>query len=121
MLIENRKGLVGESTLTPATGTAERAATLTMQGRRTGNRRITLGPIKPTMLPISSVNCACKVTPHIAVDGSVYKTGTRHKSAFDGRTTRHPGYEISLQCRRRLEEVFGWAKVSAGLSKFKLK
>jgi len=35
-------------------------------------------------------------------------------------TTRHPGYDISQRCRKRIEEVFGWAKASAGLTKFKL-
>jgi hypothetical protein len=61
------------------------------------------------------------VTPHIAVNGTVSKTGKRRKTAIDGRTTRHPGYEISLRCRKRIEEVFGWTKSSAGLTKFKLR
>jgi hypothetical protein len=52
---------------------------------------------------------------HIAVNG------TRRSTAIDGRTMRHPGYEISLQCRKRIEDVFGWVKASAGLTKFKLK
>jgi len=33
------------------------------------------------------------------------------------RTTRHPGYAISLRIRKRIEEVFGWSKSSAGQSK----
>jgi hypothetical protein len=35
------------------------------------------------------------------------------RSAIDGRTTRHPGYAISLRIRKRTEEVFGWSKSSA--------
>ena len=31
-------------------------------------------------------------------------------SAIDGRTTRHPGYVISQQKRKRVEEIFGWIK-----------
>ena len=38
-------------------------------------------------------------------------------SAIDGRTTRHPGYAVSLRIRKRIEEAFGWAKTVAGLRK----
>ena len=31
-------------------------------------------------------------------------------SAIDGRTTEHPGYAISQQKRKRVEEIFGWLK-----------
>ena len=43
------------------------------------------------------------------------------KTAIDGRTLRHAGYAISLRCRKRIEEVFGWIKSSAGLRKVKLR
>jgi hypothetical protein len=36
------------------------------------------------------------------------------RSAIDGRTTRHPGYAASQRIRKRIEEVFGWTKSSAG-------
>ena len=49
------------------------------------------------------------------------KTGKRRKTAVDGRTTRHAGYDISQRCRKRIEEVFGWIKGSAGLAKVKLR
>ncbi len=39
---------------------------------------------------------------------------TRRRSAIDERTTRHVGYSISQQVRRRIEQVFGWAKTVAG-------
>ena len=38
-------------------------------------------------------------------------------SAIDGRTTRHAGYRTSLKIRKRIEEVFGWAKTVGGLRK----
>ncbi len=38
-------------------------------------------------------------------------------SAIDGRTTRHAGYKLSQVIRKRIEEVFGWAKSAAGLRK----
>jgi transposase len=122
VLMENRNGLVVDSTLTCATGTAERDATLTMLDRSPSTERITLGADKAYDITdfIGELR-ARKVTPHIAVNGTVSKTGKQRKTAIDGRTTRHPGYEISLRCRKRIEEVFGWTKSSAGLTKFKLR
>jgi len=40
---------------------------------------------------------------------------TRH-SAIDGRTTRHKGYALSIQHRKRIEEPFGWAKTVGGMA-----
>jgi len=48
-----------------------------------------------------------KVTPNVAMK----KTG----SAIDARTTRHPGYAVSLRKRKLVEEIFGWAKTVGGL------
>ncbi len=61
------------------------------------------------------------VTPHIAIDGHLSKTGKPRKTATDLRTTRHAGYAVSQRCRKRLEEVFGWIKASADLAKVKLR
>lgn len=47
------------------------------------------------------------VTSHIAQNTS------NRRSAIDGRTTRHDGYEISQKKRKRVEEVFGWTKTIA--------
>jgi hypothetical protein len=57
------------------------------------------------------------VTPHVTIDGRVSKKGVVRKTAVDGRVTRHPGYGISLVCRKRIEEVFGWIKAQAGRAK----
>jgi hypothetical protein len=57
------------------------------------------------------------VTPHIAKNDTVTKTGKRRRSAIDARTTRHPGYAASQRVRKRIEEAFGWAKTVAGLGK----
>jgi hypothetical protein len=32
------------------------------------------------------------------------------RSAIDSRTTRHPGYAVSQQQRKRIEEPFGWGQ-----------
>jgi hypothetical protein len=42
-------------------------------------------------------------------------------SAIDGRTTRHPGYEMSLSRRWLVEKVFGWLKQTAGIRQVKLR
>ena len=54
---------------------------------------------------------AFNVTPHIA------QNTTGRRSAIDGRTTRHSGYEISQQKRKRVEEPFGWGKTIGGLAR----
>ena len=43
----------------------------------------------------------------------------RRKSAIDGRTTRHAGYRISQQKRKRVEEIFGWMKTVGGMRKLR--
>lgn len=121
-LMENRHGLVVDGVLTLATGTAEREAALAMLDRRRGRRRITLGADKAYDVRqfIEDLRVR-RVTPHVAVDGHLSKTGKPRSTAIDGRTKRHPGYAISQRCRKRIEEVFGWAKAAAGLAKVKLR
>jgi hypothetical protein len=48
------------------------------------------------------------VTPHLAC---------KPTSIIDARTTRHPGYALSQQKRKRIEEIYGWLKTVAGLRK----
>jgi transposase len=121
-LMENRHGLAVGGGISQATGTAEREAALALiDGRRRG-RRITLGADKAYDVEQFVHDLRDRsVTPHIAIDGHLSKTGTPRKTAVDGRTTRHIGYDISQRCRKRIEEVFGWIKSSAGLSKVKLR
>jgi hypothetical protein len=45
---------------------------------------------------------ARRVTPHIAIDGHVRKSGKPRKTAIDRRTTRHPGYALSQRLRKLL-------------------
>lgn len=122
VLMENRNGLVVGACATQASGTAEREAALALvdglgtEGRVTG--RITLGADKA--YDVREFVCALRarrITPHIARDDHLTKTGKRRTSAIDGRTTRHPGYGVSLRIRKRIEEVFGWSKTVGGLRK----
>ena len=122
-LMENRSGLLVDATLTHATGTAEREATLTMLDRRGGRRRITLAADKAyDVTDFVGELRARRVTPHIAVNGAIGKTGKRRRSAIDGRTTRHPGYAVSQRIRKRIEErSFGWIKTQAGYHRVKVR
>jgi transposase len=122
VLMENRNGLAVDATLTHATGTAEREATLTMLDRQARKGRITLGADKAYDVTgfVGDLRRR-KVTPHIAINGTVSKLGKPRKTAIDKRTTRHPGYAISQRIRKRVEEIFGWAKVQAGYEKMKVR
>ena len=120
VLMENRNGLVAQSCLTHATGTAERDAALVLVDRLPRPRRITLGTDKGYDVTgfIAELRQR-RVTPHIAADRRVSKTGMVRHSAIDGRTERHPGYAHSQRVRKRIEEVFGWVKSSAGFRQTK--
>jgi transposase len=112
VVMENRHALVVDTRLTLATGTAEREAALEMAAARPGNHRITLGADKAYdvagfVADLRQYN----VTPHVA------QNTTNRRSAIDRRTTRHPGYAVSVRVRKRIEEVFGWTKSAAGLRK----
>jgi transposase len=127
-LMENRHGLAVGGGVSHATGTAERQEALALIDRRQRKRRrriarrITLGADKAYDVTAFVQDLRARsVTPHIAIDGHLSKTGKPRKTAIDGRTTRHAGYEISQRCRKRIEEIFGWIKASAGLAKVKLR
>jgi len=122
VLMENRNALAVDAALTHATGTAEREAALAMLDRRNRSGRVTLGADKAYDVTAFVEDLReRKVTPHITINGAVSKYGVVRKTALDGRTTRHAGYGVSLVCRKRIEEVFGWIKAQAGLAKVKLR
>jgi transposase len=109
VLMENRNGLVVNTRLTLATGTCEREASLEMVDDIPGQGRVTLGADKnyDTKDHVAKLR-ERKVTPHVA---------QKKNSAVDGRTTRHAGYQVSQQKRKRVEEIFGWLKTVAMLRK----
>lgn len=114
VLMENRNGLVTDVEVLTATGTAEREAALTMIEAIPGNYRVTVGAdkgydTKDFVAQARSLNA----TPQVAQN----KKGRR--SAIDGRTTRQPGYAISQQKRKRVEEIFGWMKTVGGMRKLR--
>ena len=122
VLMENRHGLAVDATLTQASGTAERTATLAMLDRRKTRHRITLGADKAYDVEAFVGDLRLRgVTPHIAVNGAVSKLGKIRKTAIGRRTLRHSGYVVSQRARKRIEEVFGWIKTQAGFGKVKVK
>jgi transposase len=112
VLMENRQGLVVDTQLTQATGTAEREAALAMAEEIPGQHRVTLGGDRnyDTQAFVSDLR-EVQVTPHVA------QHTTGRTRAIDGRTTRHPGYTISQQKRKQVEESFGWLKTVGLLRK----
>ncbi len=103
-----------------ASGTAEREAALDMIDKHRpmdaegGKRRITLGGDKGfDVADFIEELRKREVTPHVAVQDHLTKTGKRRKTKIDGRTTRQPGYTVSQRIRKRIEEVFGWARIRA--------
>jgi hypothetical protein len=122
VLMENRHGLAVTADVTQATARRNARRPSTWNRHRPGQRRITLGADK--LFDVEGFIEAVrerKVTPHIAIDGHLTKTGKRRKTAIDERTLRHPGYAISQCCRKRIEEVFGWIKTVAGLAQVKVR
>jgi transposase len=112
IVAENRNGLVINSEVTLATGTAEREAALAMMEEREGQKRVTLGADKNyDVHDFVQKLRGQKVTPHVA------QNNARRSSAIDARTTRHPGYAVSQRKRKRVEEVFGWLKTVALMRK----
>ncbi len=115
VLMENRNGLVVDIDLTQATGRAEREAAVRMLDRLPRQkRRITLGGDKgyDTREFVAELRQR-KVTPHVAQN----QNGRR--SAIDGRVTSHGGYRVSQKLRKRVEEIFGWAKTVGGGDKLR--
>jgi transposase len=115
LLTENRHGLVVNTEVFQANGTAERDAALVMLEQLPGAYRVTLGADKGYDTRGFVAECRqLKVTPHVAMN-----TARSGGSAIDQRTARHAGYEISQKKRKRIEECFGWMKDVALIRKMK--
>jgi hypothetical protein len=108
VVTENRNGLVVDTRLTLASGTAERDAAADMLGHKPAGRRVTVGGDRGygTKGFVEKLR-GLLVTPHVAQNTS------NRRSAIDGRTTQHEGYAVSQRKRKRVEEVFGWLKTIA--------
>jgi transposase len=113
LLMENRNGLVVDARLTLATGKAEPEAALAMLAGLPGGHRVTVGADKAyDTAGFVAAARETNATPHVTQNISAHRG-----SNIDARTTRHPGYEISLRIRKRIEEANGWIKAVAGMDR----
>ena len=117
-LVENRNGLIAAAMVTHADGYAERDAALLMlaEKQKGRTRRITVGADKAYdsedfVRTVRELN----VTAHIT------KNDNNRSSNLDRRTTRQPGYAISLSRRWLIEKGFGWLKQTGPLRQVKLR
>jgi transposase len=109
---ENRHGLAVVACVTEASGTCEREAAGAMVANILHRaKQVTVGGDKAydTKQCVADLR-AVGATPHVAQNET-----PQHPSAIDGRTTRHPGYAVSQQKRKRIEELFGWTKTIGGM------
>ncbi|HSM92022.1 MAG TPA: IS5 family transposase [Anaeromyxobacteraceae bacterium] len=117
-LMENRNGLLVDLRVEPATGYGERVAALAMLAEHVPDADgITLGA--DAGYDTADFVAACRergITPHVA-----QTRDKRRRSAVDGRTVRHAGYEVSQRIRKRVEEIFGWTKTVASFRKTRFK
>jgi hypothetical protein len=115
LLIENGNGLIANTGLLQANGTAERDAALLMLEQIPAEQRVTVGADKGYDTREFVAECRqMRVTPHVAQN-----TNRAGGSAINGRTTRHAGYALSQRKRKRIEECFGWLKTVALLRKLR--
>lgn len=107
-LMENRNGLIVDAAVTQADGYAERVAAKAMIGKlRQANPEaaITLGADKGYDAKefVAELH-RLTVQPHVAQNTS------GRRSAVPDEIAQSDGYAISMQCRKRIEQGFGWAK-----------
>src|SRR5438309_4022884 len=103
LMTENRSGLVVNTQVTTAYGSAECHAGLLMACQAAGESR--WEQIKDTTSGRSSRNCDA---------WELHRMSPRTRVAAEAGWTNAPldtlGYEISQRKRKRIEEVFGWMK-----------
>lgn len=111
VLMENRSGLPVAGRVTEAITDAEWKAAVEMLKAATEGRKATVGADTgyDTEWFVKAAR-ALNITPHVTQH-------TRRATHVDGRTTRHVGYNISLQKRKGIEQIFGWLKNVAKLRK----
>jgi transposase len=116
LLTENRHGLIIDTAVTAASGTAERDAAIVMLGDLPlTTRRLTVAADKAYDIRawVAAVR-RMHITPHVAQNEFGYGG-----SAIDARTTRHAGYRQSHRKRKLIEQAFGWLKTVALLRKLR--
>ncbi len=112
VVTENRNGFVVEAAVTQAGTSQEWDAAIKLLSRQSKKRHQTVGADKG--YDVGRFVDPCRelgMTPHVAA--------RNQGSQIDGRTTNHPGYEVSQRKRKRVEEPFGWMKTFGLLGKLR--
>lgn len=120
-LMENRNGLLVDLRIAEANGRAEVDVGLDMLRnlirRRRRQRRISVGGDKGYDTKRFVGECrAMNVTAHVAMNETKTRTST-----LDGRTVNFWGYTTSQRIRKRIEEIWGWAKTTGNFRRSRLK
>ena len=119
-LMENRNGLAIGGEVTHATGIAEREAAKILT--KDLSEGATLGADKGyDAEEFVEDLMARKIVPHVAVNGTVSKTGITRKTSVPEHVAASEAYAISQKCRKKIEEIFGWGKPVGGLERIKLR
>jgi len=115
-LMENRNGLVVDGCVTQADGFAERNAAMILVDAIKTEGPITLGADKGYDAAefVERLGKANGV-PHIA------QNTKNRKSAVPDDIAATEGYAMSIKIRKRIEEIFGWAKAIGGMAQAKLR
>lgn len=114
VLMENRNGLIVDLELDRADGHAERRAARTMISRsRARHRKLKLKTIGfdsgyDCGKFLDQIEKKNRVVPHVAIKNNRKTTIPSRQKAVQRMTTK--GYAISQRIRKRVEEIFGWAK-----------
>lgn len=114
-MMENRNGLVVAIEVSQATGRPEREAAIRMSRSLKGAHQKTRAGDKgyDTREFVADLRSSGLI-PHVAQN-----TTRRGESSIDERTTCHQRHAQSINSRKRIEQVFGWIKQSAGLRQLK--
>lgn len=118
VLMENRNGLCVDLRIAAATGYAERTEALAMVRRlrrrgfnpRTlaGDKGYCVGDFPQRLVDLN-------IRPHLAIPENAPATSPAR------RFCRSAGYRISQVVRKRVEEIFGWAKTVGGFRRTRFK
>jgi hypothetical protein len=117
-----RNELAVAGVVTHASGTAERRASermLKAKSQEAGRRDVVGRVVSLVLADRDGALRDIGVTPHVAQNNAVTKTGKQRRSAIDGRTTRHEGYGLSQSHRAAIECIFGYGKQHGTLRKTK--
>ncbi|EMI57095.1 IS5 family transposase [Rhodopirellula sallentina] len=130
VLSENRNGLIVETCVTEASGTAERDAAMEMVAdykRKQGRVPKTVGADAGYDAGEFLIRLEKEgITPHVAMTSKepadAKKARADRKSLIEARLRMQARqqtveYEVSQRVRKRVEECFGWTKAIAGLGR----